>query len=453
MASRRICDLILALVMAATLAAVLSMAFRSAYMAHPDEKDHVGAGQYYMQYWDPPQVGDERARAAYSNYGVSYLDQLDAVYFLAGKFACLAKPFVGQDYLALRLFNVTLLAGLMVLAWRLPPRLRICFLPLFISAQPWYVFSYFNADALPLALSLVAAVLLARSFDCCAPRDAAADGQETSPSRSVGARPVRVRFGGTFWLGLTLGLLAISKQNYYVFLVYFACQWLTQAWLDAGGPGRAALVRRAGLAFALASAIFLVRYGAHVLIGMRQPPDAVAKVAEQLASDEFKPSKQADGKGFWGMNMRAHGVTFIQMFTGEWKWHVFTFRSSFGKYGVMDIEPPLIFYRYIGWMFEAFLAVMLAALALNGPAGRMSAWLLVLFAALTVLQSVWHSWTADFQAQGRYLFPILAMMACVLPRCRKTPGFYRQALWIVGMGMWGMSLWSFVTVGLARIPR
>jgi hypothetical protein len=443
MALRKAFDALFVLVMVATLAAVVSMAFLSAYMAHPDEKDHVGAGQYYMQYWDPPKVGDARARAAYSNYGVSYLDQLDAVYFLAGKFACLVKPFVGQDYLALRLFNVALLALLMVLAWRLPSRLRIVFLPLLISPQPWYVFSYFNADALPLALSFIAAYFLTRLLD-------------DRPKGGPGARAPQSGRPGAWrlaWLGLTLGLLAISKQNYYVFLVFFACFWLGLAWLGLDRGKRTASLKQAGLVFAMAAAIFGARYGAHVWVVRHQPPDAVAKVAEQLAADEFKPSKQAEGKGFWGMNMRAQGVTFTQMFTGEWKWHVFTFRSSFGKYGAMDIEPPLIFYRYIGWMLEAFLAVMLVALLRNGPAGRMTAALFVLFAILTVLQSVWHSWTADFQAQGRYLFPILGMLACALPCCQEVPGRVRQALWIVGGGMWGMSIWSFVAVGLARIPR
>ncbi|MFP5239568.1 MAG: hypothetical protein ACLGQW_07055, partial [Acidobacteriota bacterium] len=95
--------------MCATMTVVCAMSFVSAFNAHPDEKDHVGAGRYYMDYWDPPKVGDERARGAYSNYGVSYLNQLDAVYFFAGKFARVVAPLAGKDYLALRLFNVCLL--------------------------------------------------------------------------------------------------------------------------------------------------------------------------------------------------------------------------------------------------------------------------------------------------------------------------------------------------------
>ncbi|WP_243360460.1 DUF2142 domain-containing protein [Fundidesulfovibrio terrae] len=419
---------------ATTLAVVAAMALVSAYRAHPDEKDHVGAGQYYMEYWDPPKIGDERAAGAYSNYGVSYLNQLDAVYFFAGKFARAVKPLAGSDYLSLRLFNVSLFALLAVLSWCLPGRARVGFLPLFISPQVWYVFSYFNGDALPLALTFIAAWFLARLLE---------DGPGLGPKRSQAGR-----LAG---LGLTLGLLAISKQNYYVFLAFFLCLWVVIAW-----PGRVAspvTLRQAGLALALAAAVFGLRYGANVWIERQQPPDAAAKVAEQVAPQEFKPSTLEKGGGFWGSRMRSKGVTFTEMFTGEWKWHIFTFRSAFGKYGAMDIEAPLIFYRYMAWALDVFALVLFAALLRAGPQGRVLAGLLALFAALTIFQSVWHSWNNDFQAQGRYLFPILGMAACVMVRCRDGFGRLTPALWAAGLVMWGMSMWSFTAVGLAAIPR
>jgi hypothetical protein len=430
----------------AVLAVVVTMALVSAYKAHPDEKDHVGAGQYYMEYWDPPKVGDERAAGAYSNYGVSYLNQLDAVYFLAGKFARAVKPLAGSDYLALRLFNVSLLALLVALSWRLPTGARVAFLPLFISPQAWYVFSYFNGDALPLALTFVAAWFLARLVE---------DGGGSEAGRSQAGSQV----GRLAGLGLTLGLLAISKQNYYVFLAYFLCLWVVVAWRGRAGSPAAfpvaspVTLRQAGLALALAVAVFGARYGAHVWIERQQPPDAAAKVAEQVAPQEFKPSTLEKGGGFWGSRMRSKGVTFTEMFTGEWKWHIFTFRSAFGKYGAMDIEAPLIFYRYVGWALDAFALVLFAALLRSGPQGRALAGLLALFACLTVFQSVWHSWNNDFQAQGRYLFPILGMAACAVACCRRGFGRLGPALWAAGLLMWGMSLWSFAAVGLAAIPR
>ncbi|MBI4805944.1 MAG: DUF2142 domain-containing protein [Desulfovibrio sp.] len=436
LASTHVWTVLWFLLTSATLALVVAMAFSSAFNAHPDEKDHVGAGQYYMEYWDPPKIGDERALGAYSNYGVSYLNQLDAVYFVAGKFACLVKPFVGKDYLALRLFNVGLLVLVTVLAWKLPGRYRIGFLPLYISPQAWYVFSYFNGDALPLALTFISAFLLVRN----------AEDVDPSQARQSGTKHRRLLL-----LGATLGILAISKQNYYVFLAFLVCSWVVVAWFDRE---KCLLgLKQAGLVLGLAAVIFCARYGAHVWIVRHQPVDAAAKVAEQIAPAEFKPSALEKGEGFWGSRMRSKGVTLVEMFTGEWKWHIFTFRSAFGKYGTMDIEAPLIFYRYIGWALDAFAVVLFAALLRAGPQARVMACLLLVFTCLTVFQSLWHSWTSDFQAQGRYLFPILGMAACVLVRFASFLGRLGSALWVVGLCMWGMSAWSFVTVGLARIPK
>ncbi|WP_243438418.1 hypothetical protein [Fundidesulfovibrio soli] len=474
--------------MCATMAVVCAMSFVSAFNAHPDEKDHVGAGRYYMEYWDPPKVGDERARGAYSNYGVSYLNQLDAVYFFAGKFASVVKPLAGKDYLALRLFNVCLLGWLMLLFWRLSPPYRVSFLPLFISPQIWYIFSYFNGDALPLALSFLAVFLACRLLEQTDALSGLSSGtfedvvasHATMMNVTGGSPGSGVRMGTLVKLGLVLGLLTVSKQNYYVFLAFFLCFWA----VAVSVARRPALgLRQAALVLALLAGVLGLRLGVDAWVVGHQAPDAVYKAAEQLAAEDFKPSKQAEGKGFWGMNMRAQGLTFQEMFT-KWNWHIWTQRTSFGVYGYMKIYAPLLFYRYITWMLYALLAAALLPVllarpavpepgrasresgltviptpdALAGPAtGRLYRWALagmfLLFAALTVAQSFWHSWTADFQAQGRYFFPILGMLGSLLA-CFAIP--YRRfqpLVWVVGACMWGMSIWSFVNVGLERIGR
>jgi len=432
MTSRRLYDAAWLLVMAATLWAVVSMAFGSAYNAHPDEKDHIGAGRYYMQYWDPPAVGDPRAAGAYSNYGVSYLNQLDAVYFFAGKFARAVLPLVGQDYLGLRLFNVMLFAWMLWMCWRLKGRWRLAFAPMFLTPQVWYVFCYFNGDALPLALSFATVFLLARLMQA---------GESGGQSAA----------GTLWWLAVVLGLLLVSKQNYYVYLAFFG---VFCAFLAVGGGVLPRLpARRVVLALAVAVAIFGARYGVNAWAVRHQAPDVEAKVAERMAAPQFKPSATMKGEGFWGSRMRSKGVTLPEMFTGEWKWHVFTFRSSFGKYGAMDIEAPLLFYRWIGRTAALFMLLAAVPLVLGGWRSRAGLAIWLVFSLLTVGQSLWHSWNNDFQSQGRYLFPILAMTGCLLARFRDALGRFETPVWAVGAILWGMSLWSFVAVGLARIPR
>lgn len=434
---KRLADVVCALLCVVVLAVAGRMCLVSAFNVHPDEKDHVNAGKYYMHYWDPPRVGDERTMGAYSNYGISYLHQLDAVYFFAGKFARAVYPLVGEDYLALRLFNLSLLAVLLVLFYRLDMVGRAAFLPLFISPQIWYIFSYFNGDALPLFLSFLSVRLLIAFLD-------------RADKSSVGASGRKA--GGTLVaLGLTLGLIAISKQNYYVYLGFFLCLLAALWLLEKKEPVLG--WRQIALIVLIAGAIFSVRLSAHLLVEVNQPPDAVAKLAEKLAAEDFKPSKQVTGEAYWGLGMRGRGVTATEMFTQCWAWHIFTFRTAFGVYDYMKIPAPFIFYRYIGRLFWGLVGVLGLGLVLSGRKGRIMAVLLAGFGFATVFQSFWHSWTADFQAQGRYLFPILAMMGCVLAACRKELFRARPVLWLLALGLWGMSVWSFVFVGLAQIQR
>jgi len=66
-------------------------------------------------------------------------------------------------------------------------------------------------------------------------------------------------------------------------------------------------------------------------------------------------------------------------------------------------------------------------------------------------QSVYRSWVYDFQAQGRYLFPILPMLFFYWRRCEvralRVPALFVTVL--VGFD----ALLSFTLVGLAALAR
>ena len=112
MAKTVVKNLLFGLVAAGILAAMSTMALDSRLNAHPDELDHVNAGRYFIQYWDFPALDDPRLSNTFSNYGVTYLQQLDVVYFFAGKFAKIVSPLLGTDYIALRFFNIFLFQNL-----------------------------------------------------------------------------------------------------------------------------------------------------------------------------------------------------------------------------------------------------------------------------------------------------------------------------------------------------
>src|SRR5690606_11823115 len=103
----------------------------------------------------------------------------------------------GSELHAARCFNLTLLLVLACMAWR-RSRWAICLLPLLLSPQIWYVFAYFNADALPLFLAFVAACI-------------AAD-EDSGLNRFCDTRE---RLGASTWIFIAvLGLLLVSKRNY-----------------------------------------------------------------------------------------------------------------------------------------------------------------------------------------------------------------------------------------------
>ncbi|MYL83648.1 hypothetical protein GTA51_10980 [Desulfovibrio aerotolerans] len=428
-------NILFGLVAAGILAAMSAMAWQSRLNAHPDELDHVNAGRFFIQYWDFPAMDDPRLSNTFSNYGVSYLQQLDVVYFFAGKFAVVAAPLLGPDYLALRFFNIFLFAILMVLFLRLPDDRKIAFLPLFITPQIWYVFSYFNGDAFPMFLSFCMVYAVARLDPPVLPAQTGL----TSPQTRL-----------LLLLGVLLGLVCISKQNYYV-LAGFTLAFFGVCGLAAHNIKAAA--RNAVLVFLVAGTLFGARWGYNIYVNRTVRPEVPTQNAEKYADKEFKPSSQEAGTQYWGLHMRDQGLSYPQLFT-IWTWHIWTFRTSFGVYDYMKIYAPLIYYRYIGYTFWTLAGALALALVINGgPGGAAGLLVFLVFAGLTVFQSTWHSWINDFQAQGRYLFPIGAMAGMILARFAKAANRTLPVTSVLAAAMLALSFYSFLWVGLPLIQK
>jgi hypothetical protein len=117
--------------------------------------------------------------------------------------------------------------------------------------------------------------------------------------------------------------------------------------------------------------------------------------------------------------MRKQGVSFLEVFTKH-GWAARTFESSSGVYHWMGLTSPRWYYAVMAALYAAFLITL--AIGLRHLPGKdllfCGATLLLSFGL--VLLSAYHSWTRDFQPQGRYLFPILPMLAFVLHRYRES---------------------------------
>lgn len=452
----------IALWVATALAAYLA-AF-SPINVHPDERYHIEAAKYYADHWLPPAVGAPEARASYSQFGFSYLDELDSVYFFAGKFIAVAGWAISPS-LAGRLFNVSLFAALAFLATRFHS-VRPIFGLLLISPQIWYVFGYFNGDAFPLFLTFIATCLI------------------VSPPYSRKA---------IVGLGVVLGLLAISKFNFSAFLIYVALLVVVgirpiYSLLGMLGIGLMAYAQYfgKGLASALgASALacwsFLItvlvknacnlpaKNSVHKLVfaglvaltvllprvlydlSVNGTPEHKSKiradVARKLSLPEYLPDT---AQSIVGIGLQRKKVRFQEIFFPPWNWGLVSFQSFVGLYGYMNVRSPAPYYSLMGLVYSFVTVYALIRIAASGSGEQR--WLLlnaIFCCAFLIFFAAFASWTSDFQPQGRYLFPLIGVFALLGHRTSNLlkPALMQGALVIVFL----LSAYSFIFVALTHL--
>jgi len=73
------------------------------------------------------------------------------------------------------------------------------------------------------------------------------------------------------------------------------------------------------------------------------------------------------------------------------------------------------------------------------------------FASLLVLASLHHSWTADFQAQGRYLFPLLPILGVAAAAGERF--ISRRVFCFFSILLFTISCYSFIFIGIRGLPR
>jgi len=417
--------LVLELVASAVLVAV--MAVGSPINAHPDEVLHLSAGQYFREHWLPPPVGAAETATTYSKYGISYLDEADIVYWAFGKAEALGMGLGLEPPAAMRWFQVALYWGLV--AWLIfrartfSPALGF----LLLTPQVWYVFSYVNGDALPFTLLTLVLVELGwpdsgvRSF---------LSGAQARPGVAV------------FVVGGLLGLLALSKLNYLVSIVFVGWVFL---WLGT----EARRWKRAAFVALIAGAIALPWATYHGWVNDFHTGQKMVEQAERVAAPNMKPSALTSQTSFPFMALRAKGVSLWDVLM-TLNWVGLSFRSFCGLYGWMSIAAPPWIYDVFGGLYASLLALLILPVALRGSS---RAWLLLtgalVCAALVLAQSVYRSWVFDFQGQGRYLFPILPMLFFYWRQSDAT-ALRRPAL-VVAVLLGAVGLLSFTVIGLGSL--
>lgn len=456
----------------------------------PDERLHEADARYFAERWSPPRLDSEAMLPSLkaSPYGVSYLNEWNITYLLAGKFSNLTDRLGIDDRIGFRLYQAGILAGLLalVLLLGLP---RSAAIPVLLTPQLWYLFAYMNGDALPLAASLLAAALVfapssrLRAFLC-----------RTDPLDLRTLVQVAV-FVGCF------ALLIVSKRNYWPVATFLAVgaaivplQMTPRAVAAAalllllaiiGAAGGSALTATYGNGIlilagviALACAGTLVHWGVSgglastarrnilrysgvfvLAAGLASPwiiadyrinegPAGKAVQVEAMreahAAAEFRPS-QATPVG--GIRMRDQGYSPAQLLAPPLSWQVSSFKSFFGVYGYMQYYAADALYWVFGIGVGLLLLIAVGSTLLVDPHGKSYLVLAACSALALIAASFLHSWTYDFQAQGRYLIGCLAFVMPFIFCLQATRRIYTAANILVAM-LFLAGVYSFVWIGL-----
>lgn len=414
------------------------MASISIYNAHPDEKVHVLAADFFKDHFFPPEIGSPEMSGTYSPYGVSRLASGEIAYFVAGKFAKVLEPLQLEPFHAMRIFNVFLFGSLLVLAF-LIPAFRLIFIPLLLSPQIWYIFSYFNGEAFGMVVILLVAYQLAVE-------DSAWNRLLSEKELSIG---VWQKLGWLLGLGLLLGAMFLLKKNFYFFIIFVGlyCFWrllFRKTSLTRQNLLRIAVVFLVGACFAGS-----IRFTEHYLNDFKRA-EKILEARETYAQRMYKPSTPLNKK-FPQMYLRERGVGLDELIHKA-KWGERNFRSSFGEYGYTSVAASFTYYNVVRYSCLALAALVLCITLARGRLEGTALLGIVIVCGLALMaMALYRCWTVDFQSQGRYLLPIVGMLSVFLYHMREKinliPCTY-LAGWLYFVG-----LYSFIFVALAGILK
>jgi hypothetical protein len=415
---------------------ILTMAGISKENAHPDEYVHMSATTYYQDHWLPPVLDDPAIRQTYSVYGVSRLNSGEVYYLFAGKFHKFLKTFDLPDYLSLRLFNVGLFGLILLLTVR-NRYARMVALPFLVSPQIWYVFCYSASDAFALFFAFLAACQLIDPASLL--------------HRYLKGDGWGIKLLGAVALGLLLGIVFLLKKNYYPFVAFFYIVLAAKLFFtDQFFWDKKAAILRLVLITVIGLGILGLRIGADYLVNGSDRDEKIVRLQEELAHPWYKPGTELHKKHV-SLYRKARGTTLETIVMVD-RWFEKTFQSSFGVFGYFTITGSQAYYDLVRWSGVALLVIFFAAIFRGG--GILGSGLAVAtlgLAAGLIGVSLYHSWTLDFQAQGRYLFPIIPMFGILYGW--NYPAISKRVLALALTPMFTLAVYDFIFEGLLRIPR
>ncbi|MDM8553120.1 hypothetical protein QUF75_00100 [Desulfococcaceae bacterium HSG7] len=400
---------------------------------HLDEIVHVEAAMYYEDHWLPPEICDPDTIDSYSVYGNSRLNTFEIVYLLAGKFSRLLRFTELEQAIRLRLFNILLFLVILaacILKWDY----RILALPLIISPQIWYTFSYFNSEAFSLF------VLFFISWQSI--------NQDSSLNQFIKNDNGPPKVIHAILLGLAFALTLQIKKTFYIFLIFLALYFFIKL-INKEFPSPLSALKRIFLILLIAVSIFGLRYSLDVYINGFDRKTKIAECKEKMAEPIYKMSTELH-KTHTYLSLRDRGITLKQLFSSR-NWGLLTFASTFGIYNYAPAASK--HYYKIVFLLVMWLSILVCISAFS-PFNRSNVLMLLSFilcSAFLIGSSIRHSWLNDFQAQGRYLFPIFTMSGVLIYELLRSLNKRFHNFLIITMFLLG--IYSYIFIFLINMPK
>ena len=314
----------------ATLPLVIAMAALSNFNTHPDEFVHLHAVDYFSTHWIPPPMDSAEIEHTFSDYGQTRLASLEIYYQVAGVFTRLLEPLNLDFFYDARIFGVFLFLVLFYLS-ACHTGFRYVALPLLISPQIWYLFSYINSDGFALFVSTILMY------------------QAVSPTSKLNQLLVDTKVSrltlSIVVLGLLMGSILLLKSNFYI-LGLFLFLYLIWRWCCGDFQDRKLLMTRMALLLLVAIGLFGARWGLDRAVNGFDRAETFNQLRAEYAQPQFNPETPLEDTHIY-LHLRAKGTS-LDVVTDYLGWGAIQFGTSFGSYGYTQYNASDIFYSMVG---------------------------------------------------------------------------------------------------------
>lgn len=414
----------------------LSMALKAGFNASPDERDHFMTAEYYKTHTETPVRNAELGVYTYNGlwaYSRVYLKSVD--YLLAGRFSNLFDN-TFESYKSVRFFGVLMLAFFALLAIRFPKQ-NLILLPILMTPQVWYLFSYINDSSFPIFLSCLLLIIT-----------------EYFKDKIIKLKISKENIVHILIVGFLLGILALSKENYLVFVLFFIF-YLFSLPVEFKGNFKSVIQNTlASLKIHFKTPLLIIGLALLVMGGRELTIERQKETPLSIETAQYYNQSKVNFE-----NHIASGISGKARFGSYQKmlipWMLTSVRSFISSYGYMKYWGSNLFYKVNYILFALMIAGFIVFIFKNYRL-ETTLWAivcLIFILAIIFASSYLYSYRYDYQAQGKYLFPILPIIGFLIYKVQLNSGerFIKSVVLPLSAILFFLGIYSFICIGLASI--